>query len=208
MVFRAVVVFRRCRRDTELLREIAALLPHDSMIARQHGAKLAHGGGTAFFRAELAGLDVGRVGGIEDGDDRRIVQRTARGWGGRAGSEHEGDGAGCQHRRDGECTRPRHVELLLVKVIAMGTQRASNRIYGRRFSRPPALPFAWRIVLPAMRRVLCVTLLAGACTRPVLYYPTPESAGIKPSPASQPADAPSSAATATPAGVPVPADPA
>jgi len=96
-----------------------------------------------------------------------------------------------------------------VKVIAMGTQRASNRIYGRRIYRPPALPFAWRIVLPAMRRVLCVTLLAGACTRPVLYYPTPESAGIKPSPASQPADAPSAAtAGTTPAGVPVPADPA
>jgi murein DD-endopeptidase MepM/ murein hydrolase activator NlpD len=33
-----------------------------------------------------------------------------------------------------------------------------------------------------MRRVLFITLLAGACARPVLYYPTPESAGIKPSP--------------------------
>lgn len=45
------------------------------------------------------------------------------------------------------------------------------------------LPFTERIVLPAMRRVFFVTLLAGACARPVLYYPTPESAGIVPPPA-------------------------
>jgi murein DD-endopeptidase MepM/ murein hydrolase activator NlpD len=89
-------------------------------------------------------------------------------------------------------------------------------MYGRRIYRLPALPFAWRIVLEAMRRVILVTIVAGACARPVLYYPTPESAGIKPSPASAPASASASAPTAapvttagaTPGGVPVPADPA
>jgi peptidoglycan LD-endopeptidase LytH len=54
-----------------------------------------------------------------------------------------------------------------------------------------------------MRRVLFVTLVACACTRPVLYYPTPESAGITPAP--RPAGAPASA-PAVPAEI-VPADP-
>jgi peptidoglycan LD-endopeptidase LytH len=47
-----------------------------------------------------------------------------------------------------------------------------------------------RIVKAAMRRVLLITVLAGACARPVLYYPTPESAGITPS---RPSAAPSAA---------------
>jgi murein DD-endopeptidase MepM/ murein hydrolase activator NlpD len=55
-----------------------------------------------------------------------------------------------------------------------------------------------------MRRVLFVTLLAGACARPVLYYPTPESAGIKPS---RPEPSAAVAPAATTAAVPVPADP-
>jgi murein DD-endopeptidase MepM/ murein hydrolase activator NlpD len=54
-----------------------------------------------------------------------------------------------------------------------------------------------------MRRVLLVTLVAGACARPVLYYPTPESAGITPS---RPATPPP-AATAAPV-TPLAADPA
>src|SRR5215475_13525213 len=90
MGLRAVVVRRRRWRDAELLGEISPELPHGLVIARQHRAEFAHGGGGALLRAELAGLDVGRVGGVEDGDDRRIVERNARGWCGGAGSEHEG----------------------------------------------------------------------------------------------------------------------
>jgi murein DD-endopeptidase MepM/ murein hydrolase activator NlpD len=54
-----------------------------------------------------------------------------------------------------------------------------------------------------MRRVLLITLFTGACARPVLYYPTPESAGIVPQPSATPA-APA-ATTASPRN-PVPAD--
>jgi peptidoglycan LD-endopeptidase LytH len=55
-----------------------------------------------------------------------------------------------------------------------------------------------------MRFVLLVTVIAGACTRPVLYYPTPESAGITPS------ATPAGGATpvATTSAVVTPADPA
>jgi peptidoglycan LD-endopeptidase LytH len=54
-----------------------------------------------------------------------------------------------------------------------------------------------------MRFVLFVTLFAGACARPVLYYPTPESAAI--TPAAIPAGTAPVAATSA---VVTPADPA
>jgi len=41
-----------------------------------------------------------------------------------------------------------------------------------------------------MRRVLILTAFAGACARPVLYYPTPESAGLPPAPAAVPPASP------------------
>ena len=64
----------------------------------------------------------------------------------------------------------------------MGTPRFANRIYGRRPSIGWRYPGAGRIVLRSMRKAVLMMVLTAACTRPVLYYPSPapETASVQP----------------------------
>ena len=64
----------------------------------------------------------------------------------------------------------------------MGTSPFTNRIYGPHPSTEWRYPDAGRIVFRSMRRAVLLMVLTAACTRPVLYYPTPapETASVEP----------------------------
>jgi len=112
----AVVVLRRRRRNAELLRQIAALLAHDLVIAREHRAEVADLFRRAFLGAELTGLDVRRVGGVEDRHDGRVVERPrmrrSRDGGSGAGAKDEGQRGDGGHGGGGEHAFERHDEAL------------------------------------------------------------------------------------------------
>src|SRR2546423_1542772 len=92
-------VVRRRRMHAELFREVAPLLANHRVIVDEHGAKLTNVLRRALFLGEGARLDIPRVGGVEDGDDRRIIERrgarqTSVGSTRGGGAEEEGGGGG------------------------------------------------------------------------------------------------------------------
>jgi hypothetical protein len=66
------------------------------VIARQHGAEVAHRLRTPALDGQAAGLDVGGVGRVEDRHDRRVVERRLlrRARRGRLGRRRRGRGRG------------------------------------------------------------------------------------------------------------------
>ena len=64
----------------------------------------------------------------------------------------------------------------------MDTPLTGDRIYGQVWYRGTA-----PIVIRSMRRAALIVVLVAACTRPVLYYPSPEAAGVASPKASSPA---------------------
>src|SRR5204862_3253597 len=90
---------RRRRMHAELFREVAPLLANHRVIVDEHGAKLTNVLRRALFLGEGARLDIPRVGGVEDGDDRRIIERrgarqTSVGSTRGGGADDEGGGEG------------------------------------------------------------------------------------------------------------------
>src|SRR5436309_25308 len=80
VVLCALIVRRRRGCDTKLLREIATLLAHGLMIAGEHRSKVADLFRRSLLSRERTGLDVRRVGLVENRDDGRVVERLYGDW--------------------------------------------------------------------------------------------------------------------------------